>query len=395
MLPLPAKVDEVLSRREKKAAGLEQHKKRALISPIPLSELSSRQIQTFDVSPRCSSSICSCFGYNFSAKPSLVAHRRFFQKTNNQTQAIPLFNSREKGGDILTTKKDIVIAVLATFCLTATLFLVIPTKSIPTQPYDAWIDINEDGKIGPADFAYFSTIYGATGDSTKNVNVTNWPQLEKPLFSEILNLRPACYQLSDEYNFTDEVGVFGGDWGYVLIDENMPAPPGEELGAEDLLSVGWPFPTWGIEDSLEYTHAKIAQSDYYIQGDAIISFSLKSLLFTAALDTVYFNVTVFLQSVDVYGSVTATLASGTVRLEQTVTVLNEWKERNYDVSGFTFSFQPPAIVHSGERLRIAFSTAARSEYAYMQGYLYVCYSSTYHGRPVEFEAQIPITKTGP
>jgi len=75
----------------------------------------------------------------------------------------------------MVTKKDLIIAILATFCLTATLFLIAPTRSTPTQSYDPWMDANEDGKIGPADFAYFSTIYGATGDTTKNVNVTNFP----------------------------------------------------------------------------------------------------------------------------------------------------------------------------------------------------------------------------
>ena len=75
----------------------------------------------------------------------------------------------------MKNKKDLIIAILITFCFTATLFMVIPTRSQPTQPYDSWLDVNEDGKIGPADFAYFSTIYGAAGDPTKNVNGTNFP----------------------------------------------------------------------------------------------------------------------------------------------------------------------------------------------------------------------------
>ena len=71
----------------------------------------------------------------------------------------------------MATKKDMLIAVLATFCMTATLFLVTPTRSQPTQPYDSFMDINEDGKIGPADFAYFSTIYGSVGETVKNIRI--------------------------------------------------------------------------------------------------------------------------------------------------------------------------------------------------------------------------------
>jgi len=69
--------------------------------------------------------------------------------------------AKEKwGGDILTTKKDIVIAILTTFCLTATLFFIVPTRSEPDSPYDPMFDWNGDGRIGPADFAVFSVNYG-------------------------------------------------------------------------------------------------------------------------------------------------------------------------------------------------------------------------------------------
>jgi len=47
-------------------------------------------------------------------------------------------------------KKDLVIAVLATFCLTATLFVVIPIGGLPV--YDPWIDLNDDGVIDGQDF---------------------------------------------------------------------------------------------------------------------------------------------------------------------------------------------------------------------------------------------------
>jgi hypothetical protein len=73
-------------------------------------------------------------------------------------------------------RKDVLIAILATFCLTATLFIVLPTKSSQgSNEYDSWADINDDGKINMYDIGYTAQRYGAAGDPTKNVNVVNWP----------------------------------------------------------------------------------------------------------------------------------------------------------------------------------------------------------------------------
>jgi hypothetical protein len=56
----------------------------------------------------------------------------------------------ERGGDNMTTRKDLIIAVLATFCLTATLFMVVPIGGL--QVYDPWKDLNDDGVIDGQDF---------------------------------------------------------------------------------------------------------------------------------------------------------------------------------------------------------------------------------------------------
>jgi len=67
----------------------------------------------------------------------------------------------------MTTKKDLIIAILATFCLTMTLFVVIPTKSASTTDinpeYDPWYDLNDDGRIDILDLVSASHKYGATG----------------------------------------------------------------------------------------------------------------------------------------------------------------------------------------------------------------------------------------
>jgi hypothetical protein len=83
-------------------------------------------------------------------------------------------------------KRDLIIAVLATFCLTATLFMILPAESSPAE-YDPWADLNDDGTINILDVANVALVFGTSGDPTKNVNITNLPsQYEE--FSFTLNI---------------------------------------------------------------------------------------------------------------------------------------------------------------------------------------------------------------
>jgi hypothetical protein len=74
----------------------------------------------------------------------------------------------------MVTKRVLIAAVLATFCLTATLFMIVPTRSQPSS-YDPWTDVNDDGTIDMADIAVSINSFMTSGDPTKPVNVTNWP----------------------------------------------------------------------------------------------------------------------------------------------------------------------------------------------------------------------------
>jgi len=74
----------------------------------------------------------------------------------------------------------------------APLFLVGVTTS---APYNPWCDMDDDGDIDIYDVVEMADRYGTTGDPTKNVNVTNWPDpmnvdvanwpVERPLFPRI------------------------------------------------------------------------------------------------------------------------------------------------------------------------------------------------------------------
>jgi len=75
-------------------------------------------------------------------------------------------------------RKDVVIAVLATFCLTSTLFMITTSKSqTGVGEYNPWADYNEDGVIDIFDIVPGAVSFGTEGDSTRSVNVTNWPSI--------------------------------------------------------------------------------------------------------------------------------------------------------------------------------------------------------------------------
>ena len=77
----------------------------------------------------------------------------------------------------MVTKKDMTVAILATFCLTSTLFMITISKSQSgVGEYNPWADYNEDGVIDIFDIVPAATSFGTEGDSTRNVNVANWPQ---------------------------------------------------------------------------------------------------------------------------------------------------------------------------------------------------------------------------
>ncbi len=72
----------------------------------------------------------------------------------------------------MTAKKDLVIVALATFCLTVTLFMILPTESSPgSVQYNPWLDTNDDGQINIVDIAATAKVFGTSGDPTKPVEI--------------------------------------------------------------------------------------------------------------------------------------------------------------------------------------------------------------------------------
>jgi hypothetical protein len=90
----------------------------------------------------------------------------------------------------MTSKRDLTIAVLITFCLTATLFTIVPTKSGEGSSYDSWKDLNDDGVIDSTDLGMLGTSWATTGAPTKNV-IMNHNAYQWSTFIE--NLAPNAF----------------------------------------------------------------------------------------------------------------------------------------------------------------------------------------------------------
>jgi len=82
--------------------------------------------------------------------------------------------------------------------------------------YDPWVDYDEDGTIDVSDLSTLGQEYGTSGDQTKNVSVTNWPEPSAPLFPDYVTLRATGQRHAN----TMATGAVVS-----LIDENTPYLP--------------------------------------------------------------------------------------------------------------------------------------------------------------------------
>ena len=95
----------------------------------------------------------------------------------------------------MTNKKDLIIMVLAAFCLTAVLFTILPVSSQGIHPYDPWWDLDDDGRIDISDLARVSGAFGTYGTPINKTELLLELQSEiDSLNSSLLN-QGACFTL--------------------------------------------------------------------------------------------------------------------------------------------------------------------------------------------------------
>jgi hypothetical protein len=126
----------------------------------------------------------------------------------------------ERGGDTMKIKKDLMIVALATFCLTATLFMMTSTKSqAPSGTYDPLLDSNHDGSIDIYDAIQLANHYDTSGDPTLNVNVISMPQ-RQPWEPHALGFRSVSwtnYIGGSSWSITPGYGIWFGGYSRLFI----------------------------------------------------------------------------------------------------------------------------------------------------------------------------------
>lgn len=91
----------------------------------------------------------------------------------------------ERGGDIMITRKHLLLAIAATCLLTTFVLTVAPIKS---AVYDPSLDENHDGKIDGKDIALPALIYGTAGDPTVPVTIANYTVYERTVNAVVPSL---------------------------------------------------------------------------------------------------------------------------------------------------------------------------------------------------------------
>lgn len=101
-------------------------------------------------------------------------------------------------------KKNLIIALLSTFCLTSTLFIVIPAKSSTkgssnSLPYDPWLDLNDDGIIDIYDITWLCAYYDISGTPiNKTELLLNVNDTYTELLSKIHSLNASLVSLQEK-----------------------------------------------------------------------------------------------------------------------------------------------------------------------------------------------------
>jgi hypothetical protein len=178
-----------------------------------------------------------------------------FQKANNVPDATMLVLLEKGGGDLMVTKKDLVIAVMATFCLAVSIFMIFPTKS--AEPYSPWADVSgptlgePDGTINMRDINYEILRFNTFGDTTKNVSVINWP------VKRTLNASLADNLVVDGYPHYLEANVEG--YSKVTLVLNMVYIEGSPI-----LGVNIRFIVGGVHTPAIFTNNTLTVGRYFL-----------------------------------------------------------------------------------------------------------------------------------
>jgi len=123
----------------------------------------------------------------------------------------------------MTTKKDLVIVALLTSCLTAVLFMVLPTRSANDPNYNPWADINDDGAIDSTDLGILGGAWGAFGEpinKTALLENKTWQFVTNFTLSEQQTVSPLFFIQGEKWRIKWEPLLVQSCSGFAVWNED-------------------------------------------------------------------------------------------------------------------------------------------------------------------------------
>jgi hypothetical protein len=112
-----------------------------------------------------------------------------------------------------------------------------------SKQYDPWMDINDDGRIDMRDITQLCINFMATGDPTKNVNVTNFPQTYRIMHT--------TYTYAE--TFHAEQPLFGAPvWRYFNTKGYRQITIALSINGNASVTISWAIPNGGCWDQYHY-----------------------------------------------------------------------------------------------------------------------------------------------
>jgi hypothetical protein len=164
--------------------------------------------------------------------------------------------------------KNTVIVALVTFCLTATLFSIVPTWS--TQVYDPWADVSgptlgvPDGKINMRDIAYEVSLFGTSGTPIDRTHEF----LEYD--SGWMDITDQCGQYFNVTHNLNSTDLMVGIEGKMTLDSEVHQ---RDFGLREIAQ-GWNKTYGGPEGEFPYAMVNTSDGGFAIAGEIFSDFYL-------------------------------------------------------------------------------------------------------------------------
>ena len=143
-------------------------------------------------------------------------------------------------------KKDLIIAMLLTFCFTVTLFTVVPTIGSPDAgDYDPWLDINDDGEIDMRDVGAVARAFGSSGTAInktelllglqEKIDILNATIME--LENTVIYMNNTVTHLNETVVYLNSTGLGAPDYdsGFISISMGGSVTLEHSLGSTNLM----------------------------------------------------------------------------------------------------------------------------------------------------------------